>query len=437
MVDKKNLSGMGKKFWGFFASVKLTVSILIIVAAASIIGTFIPKIDVYYSWWFRTFLIMLTLNIVVCSIDRISATWKIVFITPPPFNLSRFRKSNVKNEFSEDRSPVALEALYMPVVSRLYSYSRMEKTDEGFCIFAEKWRWTRLGVYVVHLSIVILLFGSLISSKYGFEGFVNIPEGGSASRIQIRKTHVIQDLGFDIQCNDFSVSYYDTDRRTPREFRSNLIILERGKPVLQQDIIVNNPLRYKGINIFQHSWGEVFSGDPPKEITLSFKSKETGMVYTKKTVLKQKISIPEGRGAFTVEEYTDAAEFRGHAIGPAFIGMLINTNGKKNKVTLPLKHPGFDGMRGGDMIISVVDLPRIQYTGLQITKDPGVPVVYVGFIVLIIGIAITFFMSHLRLCVDVRKKEKGSLVMVGGTSNRNSGGMQNRIERISARLLKL
>ncbi|MBW2180583.1 MAG: cytochrome c biogenesis protein ResB, partial [Deltaproteobacteria bacterium] len=71
------------------------------------------------------------------------------------------------------------------------------------------------------------------------------------------------------------------------------------------------------------------------------------------------------------------------------------------------------------------------------TKDPGVPVVYTAFIVLIIGIAITFFMSHQRLCIDVRKKEKGCVVMVAGTSNRNNVGMQNKLNRLSEKLLKL
>ena len=437
MVNQKYLSGILKEIWKFFASVKLSVSILLTIAATSVIGTFIPQIDVYHSWWFQAFLIALTLNIVVCSLDRISATWKIVFIKTPPFHLSRFRKVKHRNEFKEKRSIKTLEKIYMPVVSGIYKYCRLEKTDDGFCIFAEKWRWTRLGVYIVHLSIIFLLFGSVIGSRYGFEGFVNIPEGSSAKHIKLRNTEKTYDLGFEVRCDDFSVSYYDPGKSMIKEFRSTLTILEEGKPVLQKDIIVNDPLRYKGINFYQSNWGEIPANLPPKEIVLNFQSRETGMVYNKKTMMKQKVVVPEGKGTFAIEEYTDASEFRGHTIGEAFVGTLTNKDGTKTRILLPLQFPRFDEMRGGDIVISVIDLPHIYYTGLGATKDPGVPVVYIGFVVLIIGIAITFFMSHQRLCIDVRKKGKGCIVMVAGTSNRNNVGMQNKLNRLSEKLLKL
>ena len=118
---------MFKDFWKFFASVQLTVGILLTIAAVSIVGTFIPQLDVYHSWWFRTFLIMLTFNIIVCSIDRISAVWKIVFIKKPVFHLSRFRELKQKKEFSENRSPATLEKIYSPVFSRSYSYCKVER----------------------------------------------------------------------------------------------------------------------------------------------------------------------------------------------------------------------------------------------------------------------------------------------------------------------
>ena len=53
---------------------------------------------------------------------------------------------------------------------------------------------------------------------------------------------------------------------------------------------------------------------------------------------------------------------------------------------------------------------------------------------MIVGIIITFFMSHQRLCVDVSRKGRKSRIMVAGTANKNKLGMGMKAERI-ARLL--
>ena len=74
------------------------------------------------------------------------------------------------------------------------------------------------------------------------------------------------------------------------------------------------------------------------------------------------------------------------------------------------------------------------YTGLQVVKDPGVWVVYSGFMVMIVGIIITFFMSHQRLCVDISRKGSKSRVMVAGTANKNKLGMGIKAKKL-ARLL--
>ena len=92
-----------EQVWQFFASVRLTVYTLVFLAATSIIGTVILQngqpqeyvrlygepiynlikvfnVDnMYSSWWFLSLLAILCINIIVCSIDRLSITWKIIF----------------------------------------------------------------------------------------------------------------------------------------------------------------------------------------------------------------------------------------------------------------------------------------------------------------------------------------------------------------------
>ena len=85
--------------WQFFASVKLALVILFLIAVTSIIGTLIPQKeaaefyisnygpkaaqifavldipDMYNSWWFLALLFLLAFNLIICSIVRFPGVW--------------------------------------------------------------------------------------------------------------------------------------------------------------------------------------------------------------------------------------------------------------------------------------------------------------------------------------------------------------------------
>ena len=443
------------KLWKFFASVRLTVVLLLSLAVTSIIGTVVPQnqspavyfhnygeffykifsalniFDMYHSWWFQLLLLTLSINVIVCSLNKLSSTWKIVFVKIPPFNASKFRSLSDKEEFTSTRSPEDLKNKYEQAASKKFGYWRTEQTDKGFCIFAEKGRWTRLGVYTVHLSVILLLIGGLIGSIFGFEGFVNIPEGETVTSIRLRKTEQIHNLDFAIRCDDFSVSFYETG--APKEYRSILSIIENEKSVLQKNIIVNDPLRYKGINLFQSNYGLL----PPDEITLNIMNRETGMIYKKHTKIGTPVELSEDIGTFVIKDYRNSFHYKGITLGETFIGIFNKKDGSTINIILPLKFAGFDKMRKGDLIFSVADYDHKYFTGLQVTSDPGVIIVYSGFVMMIIGCFITFFMSHRRLCIEVKKNGNKTKIIVAGTANKNKLGMQVRVKQFSQNLAKL
>jgi len=217
--------------WKFFSSIRLTVVLLLTIAVSSIIGTFIPQnespeayvaafgeklysvfqtldfFDMYHSWWFQALLLLLTVNIVVCSIDRLPGTWKIVFSKAFKPNAERFRKLRQKEEFTVFNSLETLKESCHRIVSKEFGAAAVEEVSDGFFIFGEKGRWTRFGVYGVHLSVVLLLIGALIGSIFGFDAYVNIPEGESVTSVQLRNTNTSRDLGFELRCDDFDVSF--------------------------------------------------------------------------------------------------------------------------------------------------------------------------------------------------------------------------------------
>ena len=241
------------RIWRFFTSVRVSIFVFLLMAVTSIVGTLIPQnrnpefyfrkygdvfagifrfldfIDMYHSWWFRLLMVLLTVNIVVCSLHRLPGVWKIVFEKDPSFNSAYFKRLPDKEEFEDRRMPDALLDIYKDYVFKWVGNGRVERTGSGFVIFGEKNRWTRFGVYFVHFSIVLLLLGALAGSIFGFNGVVNIPEGESVDRIWLRNRGKTMPLGFAVRCDDFEVSFYDSG--TPKEYRSSLTVMENGKPV--------------------------------------------------------------------------------------------------------------------------------------------------------------------------------------------------------------
>jgi cytochrome c biogenesis protein len=453
--------------WSFFASVRLTVVVLLSLAALSIIGTLIPQnespaqyfstfgpflfrimdtldiFDMYRSWWFQSLIILLVINIVVCSIDRLRSTGKIIFDRNPKFNLENYRRRKSRQDFRLRTEMETCKAAFHKRLARQFRYCRVESVNQGYAITAEKGRWTRLGVYGVHLSIVVLLIGALIGSMTGFEGYVNIPEGEAQDTIQLRFSGLPFKLPFAIRCEDFDVQFYKTG--APREFRSKLVLLEDGRPVMEKDVIVNDPIRYKGINIFQSSYGKLDGGAAgaaaPKTFELTFRSNASGMIYSFKGAVDRPIEIPEGLGTFVVNGFDPAAQFKGMAIGPALTGVLTPPQGESQPIVLPLKFPKFDAMRRGAVIIAVANAANPQpdryYTGLQVTRDPGVTLVYLGFVLMIVGCMVTFFMAHQQVVVEIQPRGKGVTVMVSGRTNRNKVGMQLDLQRLARKLAKM
>jgi cytochrome c biogenesis protein len=287
---------------------------------------------------------------------------------------------------------------------------------------------------------------------FGFQGFANIPEGESVDHVRLRNSGRVLPLGFTIRNEDFNISFYDTG--APKEFRSSLTILENGQPVVKKDIIVNAPLRYKGISIFMASYGELA---PEKKtahnvsmdnIHLNFTINASGMVYKRKAEIGKPVDIPEGHGTFTLTAFDPDAEFRGQNIGAALTGTLSPAQGDPVAVLLPLHFPNFDKMRRGEVVISVADQQKETfspikkedvryYSGLEINKDPGVWVVYSGFIIMIVGCFITFFMSHQQICIQVVRKGKKSDVRVMGTTNKNKMGMQRQVQKMAEHLASM
>ncbi len=446
----------------FFSSIKLTVAVLLTIAATAVIGTVIPQnrphefyhilfskmrfgeelfrlsdrldlFNMYDSFWFQGLILILALNILVCSIDRLQTVWKIVFPRQLNYSVKTFKQSDTPPLVIN--APAAqLKNIYHKTLSQMFRTTHLETTDDGFALFAEKGRLTRLGVYVVHFSILILLAGTLVGSFFGFDGYVNIPEGETVQEVFLRDAPDDSSgasstipLDFAIRCDDFNVRFYESGR--PREYRSSLTLLDGDRELLSKDIVVNKPLRYQGINIFQSTYGLA----AVKQVRMRFVSRESDLEYAHEMAVGDTVKIPEGLGRFTLTRFIESYMFKGvHDLGAAMVGVL-EQDGASEVVFLPVRFEGFDKMRRDDVIVSVADYEQQYYTGLQVTKDPGVPLVYAGFLLMIVGIYITFFTSHQRFCVQAVEADGKTTVTVLSKANKNKPAARKKAETISER----
>lgn len=474
MDGEKSMGSAGNPnpIWKFFTSLRLTVVVLLTLAITSVIGTLLPQneepeayrrafgetgyrllsffdlFDMYHSLWFQLLLLLLTINIVACSIHRLSSLWKIIFAREPKFILNSFQSMGNRIEFDVSRSSEIMVPAIEAYLSKHFGYRVQQKGESGFVFFAEKWKWSRLGVYIVHLSIVLLLIGAIIGSILGFEGYVNIAEGESTRTIQLMKGGKSLELPFSIRCNDFDVSFYESGM--PKEFRSSLSILEGNEPVITRDILVNHPLRFRGINFFQSGYGEMPASEQfnssPESVTLGFTIKGTSKIYSLKARIGQTLQIPEDLGTLQLREWVSGFNYRGNDLGPTLVATLIQKDGTQAGIILPVNYPTFDRMmqrmnpgRSDAVLISLIDVQseipaKRFYTGLQITKDPGVGVVYTGFILLLAGCAIALFMSHQQVCIEVSPLKDKTRIAISGKTNKFKPGMRRKVEEIRGKL---
>ena len=395
------------------------------------------------------------INIIVCSIDRLQGSWKIIFNRHPKVNPKRFAKHPSARTWTKKQRVEELLAAYEPIIAKRYGCRQVHRDDDFAFIYGERGRLSRVGVYIVHLSVIFLLVGGIVGSFFGFEGYVNIPEGEVTDLIRIRNTGQIHRLDFAIRCDDFNLTLYETG--APKEYRSALSIVEGGETVKQKEIIVNDPLRYRGINIFQASYGEVppsqmsrsktVAPEPSDAYTLVFTGRASQMQYPQTVRVGVPVDIPEGLGTFVIQSFEEDAEFRGMDVGASLKGVLSQQNKPPVEVLLPLQFANFDKMRGGDVIISLADQPQGDtipqpknderyYTGLQVTRDPGVGIVYSGFVLMIIGCFVTFYLSHQQVCIIIEPIQNSSRVTVAGTSNRGKLAMNNTLEKIFTAMIE-
>ncbi len=440
-----------ESLWDFFCSLKLSISLLIGLAVTSIIGTVIPQgnippeylqtiseakfrlyqslsfFDMYHSWWFMLLLYLLTVNLVACSIKRLPHVWKMV--TEPALVLDESLEKSLSLTYDFKASSSELDKLKGFLKAEIGEPVLSER-DGVFHLFAQKNPWCRLGVYVVHLSVIVIFIGALIGSFFGYKAFVNIVEGTYIDTVFTAKDSPIK-LDFGVHCEKFSVEYYKTG--APKEFKSILTILENGQPVkgfTRIPVIVNDPLTYKGITFYQSSYGQ--SGDGAVyhfNVALRIGGGSTNFNIKK----GERVTLSGGATLELLESTQDVRQYMPEFSGPAAKVSLVMPGKSPESFIVFKNHPEIEEQRRGELVIQYAGADEKLYTGLQVAKDPGVWVVWFGCTLMVIGIGMAFFMSHQRTWIRLGNGR----ATLAGTANKNPAAFERKFEEMVEKLKTL
>ncbi|MDF1581060.1 MAG: cytochrome c biogenesis protein ResB [Desulfuromonadales bacterium] len=448
MANQKETT-FAKKVADFFCSLKLTIFCLISLAVTSIIGTVIQQnkprgeyvqvygenltnvfeklqiIDMYHAWWFLGLLFLFCVNLISCSIKRLPQI--ITSVNNPPLtpDESYFKSLTGAKTFDSKLPPDQARERLSNLLGERFAKAKTTKADGTIHLFAQKMPWARFSVYVTHFSILLIFVGAIIGNIWGFKAYVNIVEGTSVDQVWKQGEKNPLKLGFEVRCDDFSVTFYEGGQR-PKEFASVLDVIDNGQEVISnRKIVVNDPLSYKGITFYQSSYGSAGAA--------TFKMRVTPKGGSGRIVTGQEgdhIPLPNG-GSFAVNGY--AAEYQG--FGPA-VQMHVNTpDGKHgNPFVVFQRHPEFDARRGGDYAFALLEYNELQYTGLQVKKDPGVWVVWTGCFLMIFGSMAAFMLAHRRIWIAIVARGNGCTVRFGGTTHRNRAAFDLYLDELTTEI---
>src|SRR3990172_6083798 len=469
---------VAEKVWKFFSSVKLAVVLLIILAIVSIIGTVIQQgqpteqylkeysqatvnvletlglFDMYHTPWFVLLLFFLTANLAVCTLERFPKTLQLVRAPLKPLEDEMLKALPFKKEITFKGGMDKAEARASRVLTS---------------------RRCRFLVYITHLSIILIFVGALIGSFFGFKAFLNLPEGEASKVVYLRNeplwdkimasigignSPVITDpqnkapsmpLGFFVRCDNFDVDYYSGaagPTGMPSEYHSTLSVFDlQGRPILQKRILVNDPLTFHGITFYQSSYGPlpgvrgtIILNIRPKSAPSSGETvvidpgAEVFVSSINRTIRALGIAPFAFRDPSTGQVMTRQTE-NNELINPA-VELAVYKHKSLLYKTIVLKVDQGQPMMLEDYVITYGGYWGARYTGLQVAKDPGVWVVYIGFILLCVGPVIAFFGSHKKLWVRIQDKKGHALITVAGSSNRNRLGFEREFSKIAEELAK-
>lgn len=471
-MEQENNKTFVDKIWDVFASVKLAIVIFAGISLTSIVGTILEQraadernlriltnlfgeslaptlfrifdtlgfMDMYHSWWFIGLLVLFAINIVICSLDRLPRIWRLSKEPMSPLPEEKIRKFLISREIVLKGKPDRVRDILLESKHTGFKFKEVRE-EKGFQFFAQKGNYSRLGVYMTHLSILVILAGAIIGIRFGFKGFMEIQEG-TVSNVVFSGMDRQMPLDFYVRCDTFELEFYGLSDM-PKEYRSWLTVIKDGREVLRKPITVNDPLTFEGVTFYQSSYGLVPGGFGNGILIFNVVSTD-GTVTTLNLRFGDSFQIPgtnitgkiiDISPALRIDEHGHASTYANQMNNPAVFIEFSEPGKQKFSGWILKRHPETWKLPEGQRV-EFIDYWGVEYTGLQARRDPGVWVVYLGCITMSIGLFVAFFMSHRKIWIKMIEEKNNTKVVIGATVNKNRSPFERKIDKLVSILKK-
>ncbi len=345
---------------------------------------------VYTTWWYLSLLILFGSSLIACTFKRqlpalkTAQTWK-YYQRPAQFE---------RLALSAELDTGSLQSFAPLLQQKGYRIFQ-----EGDNLYARKGIVGKIGPIIVHIGMIVILLGAMWGAFTGFLAQELIPSGSVFQVKNIFEAGILSDRqvpkNWAVKVNRFWIEY--TPQGAIDQFYSDLSVVNKeGKELERKTIFVNKPLRYDGVTFYQTSWGIAgarvqLNNSPIFQLPIAQLPTEN-KANLWGTWIPTKPDLSEGVSLIVKDLQGTAIVYnqKGELVGAVRIGQSIEVNGVNLKL---------------------IDL--IGSTGLQIKADPGVPIVYTGFALLMMGVVMSYF-SHSQIWA----LQQGDRFYIGGKTNR-------------------
>ncbi|MCX5859325.1 MAG: cytochrome c biogenesis protein ResB [Proteobacteria bacterium] len=349
---------------GRLTSVRLAIFLFIAISLVSILGTFIPQGREPMEY--------------ISEYGERLGSW-----------ILKFGLADVYH------SPVFILLLFLLFIN-LFSclVTQLPNFFKKWKILSGRLRLIRSGPVLTHISMICILLGAMLGVVFSRSEEINIQEG------EIKQ---ILDSSLSLKLNNFRIDYYDRMETQVSDFVCEVSLWRGSARIENAAIRVNHPLTYQGHRVYLVSYREfptrirkatvriIPPGQKPVALELLFGQKRK-IPGTDLDLELQKY-LADFRFDLETGEYISASM---EPRNPAVYLVAYRDQKEVGKSWVFLKHPGPVPGNTLPAAVEFAGYEPVSLVNLMAKKDPGLPLIWIGFILGTIGVCLGLFRLRMK-----------------------------------------